>query len=314
MMPPEQPISTLGPAPEISVCVPVFNEEESVGPLHAAIVAALEPLGRSFEILLVDDGSSDSTVARLTDIAANDPRLVIVCFQRNFGQTAAMMAGIDHARGRYLVTMDGDLQNDPADIAMMLEKLEDGNDLVVGYRINRQDKFLSRKLPSMIANRLIGKVTGLPIRDNGCSLKVYRAEVIKKVPLYSDMHRFIPAMTTPMGARVAEVGVRHHARQFGVSKYGLSRIFKVLLDLISIKTLQRFSRRPLARFSFIAALAAVLGILSVFTLGGDDIVIKASVAGLLFTLSLFLYFLGLITGVMFQSVDDDAPEQPLIGN
>jgi len=224
-------------APEVSVCVPVYNEEESVALLIDAITAALEPLGRSFEIVLVDDGSCDDTVALLRDIAAADPRLVVICFQRNCGQTAAMMAGIDHARGRYLVTMDGDLQNDPADIPMMLEKLEEGCDLVVGFRVNRQDKFLSRKLPSKIANWLIGRVTGLPILDNGCSLKVYRADVIKRVPLYSDMHRFIPAMTTPMGARIAQVGVRHHARRYGVSKYGLSRTFKVLLDLMTIKTL-----------------------------------------------------------------------------
>ena len=189
-------------APEISVIVPVYNEEDSVGPMYEAITQALDPIGRSFEMLFVDDGSKDESVPRLKKLAAQDPRLSIVCFQRNFGQTAAMTAGIEHARGTYLVTMDGDLQNDPADVPMMLEKLETGYDLVVGWRIKRQDKFLSRKLPSKMANWLIGKVTGLPIRDNGCSLKVYRGEVIKRVPLYSDMHRFIPAMTIPLGARV----------------------------------------------------------------------------------------------------------------
>lgn len=285
---------------DISICVPIFNEEESVGPLVEAIVAALEPTGRSFEMVLVDDGSTDSTVERLREIAAAEPRLVVVCFQRNCGQTAAMMAGIDHARGRYLATMDGDLQNDPADIPMMLAKLEDGFDLVVGFRINRQDKFLSRKLPSKVANWLIGKVTGLPIRDNGCSLKVYRAEVIKRVPLYSDMHRFIPAMATPMGAQVAEVGVRHHARRFGQSKYGLSRIFKVLLDLITVYTLQLFARRPLARFSGLAALAALIGLFAAVTLGGSSLVIMITVSGILFSLAVFLFCLGMITGVMFQ--------------
>ena len=294
-------------APEISVCVPIFNEEENVSLLHDAIVSALEPTGRSFEMVLVDDGSSDTTVARLTEIAARDPRLVIVRFQRNYGQTAAMMAGIDHAQGRYVVTMDGDLQNDPLDIPMMLTKLDDGYDLVVGYRINRQDKFLTRKVPSKIANWLIGKVTGLPIRDNGCSLKVYRAEVIKQVPLYSDMHRFIPAMTTPMGARVAEVGVRHHARRFGVSKYGLSRIFKVLIDLITVKTLQIFARRPLARFSGVAAIVAGAAALAVLALDGSNLVIKTAVVGLLTTLALFLLFLGLITGALFQGVRARGP-------
>lgn len=299
-----QPTET---SPEISVCVPIYNEEDNVGLLHEAIVSALEPTGRSFEMVLVDDGSSDATVARLTEIAAKDPRLVIVRFQRNFGQTAAMKAGIDHALGEYLVTMDGDLQNDPLDIPMMLEKLEQGYDLVVGYRINRQDKFLSRKFPSKIANWLIGKVTGLPIRDNGCSLKVYRADIIKRVPLYSDMHRFIPAMTTPMGARVAEVGVRHHARRFGVSKYGLSRVFKVLIDLIVVKTLQLFARRPLARFSGLAAIAGLLAILAAVLLGGSNLVVKAAVVGLLVTLALFLLFLGLITGALFQEPQTKEP-------
>lgn len=160
--------------PDISVCVPIYNEEDSVGPLYMAIVAALEPTGYSFEIVLVDDGSKDDTIPRLREIAASDPRVVVVRFRRNAGQTSAMQAGIDHARGRFLVTMDGDLQNDPADIPMMIDKLGDEYDIVVGWRINRQDKFLSRKLPSKLANWLIGKVTGLPIRDNGCSLKVYR--------------------------------------------------------------------------------------------------------------------------------------------
>ncbi len=288
------------PLPDISVCVPVYNEEDNVGLLCQAIVNAIEPMGRPFEIVLVDDGSSDRTVQRLSAIAAEEPRLVVVRFQRNFGQTAAMMAAIDHARGRYLVTMDGDLQNDPLDIPMMLEKLHTGYDIVVGYRINRQDKFLSRKLPSKIANWLIGKVTGLPIRDNGCSLKVYRSEVIKRVPLYSDMHRFIPAMSTPMGARVAEVGVRHHARRFGVSKYGLSRVFKVLLDLITIKTLQVFSRRPLARFARLAGISALLAGACVVIMRGNELTVETAVVGLLITLALNLLCLGLITGAVFQ--------------
>lgn len=285
---------------DISVIVPVFNEEDSVGPLCSAIVEALEPMNRSFEVLLVDDGSSDETIPRATAIVAKDPRIQVLRFQRNSGQTAAMSAGIEFANGEFLVTMDGDLQNDPKDIPMMIAKLEEGFDLVVGWRMNRQDKWLSRKLPSMFANKLIGKVTRLPIRDNGCSLKVYRADVIKRVPLYSDMHRFIPAMSTQMGARVAEVGVRHHARRFGVSKYGLSRVFKVLLDLITIKTLQIFTRRPLARFSGIAGITALFALLAVFTMRGSDLVVETAVVGLLVSLALFLFFLGLVTGAMFQ--------------
>jgi glycosyltransferase involved in cell wall biosynthesis len=287
---------------DLSVIVPVMNEEDSVGPLHAAITAALDPLGLDYEILLVDDGSSDLTVPRVREIVARDHRVEMLRFQRNYGQTAAMTAGIEFARGRFLVTMDGDLQNDPADIPMMLQKAQEGYDLVVGWRMNRQDKWLSRKLPSMLANRMIGRVTGLPIRDNGCSLKVYRAEVIKRVPLYSDMHRFIPAMTIPLGARIAEVGVRHHARQFGASKYGLSRIFKVLLDLLSIKTLLVFARRPLAIFLQVAFWCLVAAAaMSLAIHGGASLVVEMAVIGLLASLAIFLFLIGLIAAVVFQS-------------
>lgn len=288
----------------LSVIVPVFNEEDSVSPLYDAIVAALDPTGLDYEILLVDDGSQDLTIPRVCELVARNHRVRLLRFQRNYGQTPAMTAGIEFARGRFLVTMDGDLQNDPADIPMMLDKINEGYDLVVGWRMNRQDKWLSRKLPSMIANRLIGKVTGIPIRDNGCSLKVYRAEVIKRVPLYSDMHRFIPAMTIPLGARVAEVGVRHHARQFGSSKYGLSRIFKVLLDLLSIKTILVFSRRPLGLFSQIATSCIVLGIFLAWLVEYDaeiGRVVQMAVTGLLTSLAVFLILTGLIAVVAFQT-------------
>lgn len=296
--------------PDISVCVPIYNEEESVGPLHEAIVAALEPSGYSFEIVLVDDGSKDDTIPRLRAIAAADPRVVVVRFRRNAGQTSAMQAGIDHARGRFLVTMDGDLQNDPADIPMMVDKLGEDYDLVVGWRIKRQDKFLSRKLPSKLANYLIGKATGLPIRDNGCSLKVYRAEVIRRVPLYSDMHRFIPAMSIPMGARVAEVGVRHHARQFGESKYGLSRVLKVLLDLMVITTLLVFARRPLARFSGVAILAALAAVVAIAAIpASTPAVVPMTVAALTASLAVFLLLLGLVTSVPFQFQSDPNPQR-----
>lgn len=287
--------------PDISVCVPIFNEEDSVGPLHEAVVAALEPAGYTFELVLVDDGSTDDTIPRLKKIAASDPRVLVVRFRRNVGQTSAMQAGIDHAAGRYLVTMDGDLQNDPADIPMMIEELKRDYDFVVGWRINRQDKLLSRKLPSVLANWLIGRVTGLPIRDNGCSLKVYRREVIRRVPLYSDMHRFIPAMSIPMGARVSEVGVRHHARQFGESKYGLSRIFKVLLDLIVMKTLLLFAQRPLARFSGVALLAGIAAVVALLAVpASSPAVVPMTVAALCASLSAFLLLLGLVTSVPLQ--------------
>jgi len=239
-------------SPRLSIIVPFYNESENIRRMYQAIVGALEPLAASFEMVFVDDGSKDNTLQLATDIAQADPRVRVVKFRRNFGQTPAMAAGIEHARGEILITMDGDLQNDPADIQSLLSKMDEGNDIVVGWRFNRQDKMISRKIPSMIANRLIGRVTGVPIKDNGCSLKAYRASVIKHIPLYSEMHRFIPAMASIAGPRIAEIKVRHHARQFGESKYGISRVYKVLLDLMVIKTVASFTARPLLWFSFLS--------------------------------------------------------------
>jgi len=238
--------------PQLSVIVPMFDEQESVTPLYQAIVAALDPLGYSFEMVFVDDGSRDHTVAVATEIARRDSRLRIVKFRRNYGQTAAMAAGIEYANGDILVTMDGDLQNDPEDIRHFVAKIAEGYDIVVGWRHNRQDKLISRKIPSRGANCLIAKVTGVQIRDNGCSLKAFRAGLIKNIPLYSEMHRFIPAMAAIAGPRLAEIKVRHHARQFGRSKYGLSRIYKVLLDMMVIKTIATFANRPLRWFALLA--------------------------------------------------------------
>ena len=246
-------------APELSVIVPFYNEEESIAAMHAAIVKAIEPLAIPFEMVFVDDGSKDRTLEVATSIARGDERVRVVKFRRNYGQTPAMAAGIEQARGRVLVTMDGDLQNDPQDIEHFLTKINEGHDIVVGWRFNRQDKLISRKIPSKIANWLIGKVTGVPIKDNGCSLKAYRGELIKAIPLYSEMHRFIPAMASIAGPRIAEIKVRHHARQFGASKYGLSRIYKVLLDLMVIKTVASFTARPLIWFSMLATPLVLLG-------------------------------------------------------
>ncbi|HEY0341683.1 MAG TPA: glycosyltransferase family 2 protein, partial [Steroidobacteraceae bacterium] len=214
-------------APELSIVVPLYNEEDSLRPLYAAITHAVAPLGISFEIVFVDDGSKDGTVRVADEIARADSRVCLVKFRRNYGQTPAMAAGIAQASGDVIVTMDGDLQNDPADIGALLRKIDEGYDIVVGWRFDRQDKLVSRKIPSRIANRLIARVTGVPIKDNGCSLKAYRASLIKKIPLYSEMHRFIPAMASIAGPKIAEIKVQHHARQFGQSKYGLSRIYKV---------------------------------------------------------------------------------------
>src|ERR1700690_753050 len=227
--------------------------------MYAAIVAAVEPLALSFEMVFVDDGSRDATAERAEEIARRDPRVRFVKFRRNYGQTAAMAAGIEYATGEILVTMDGDLQNDPADIELFLDKMAEGYDIVVGWRHKRQDKLVSRKIPSKIANWLIGKVTGVQITDNGCSLKAFRGSLIKRIPLYSEMHRFIPAIASIAGPRIAEIKVRHHARQFGSSKYGLSRIYKVLLDLMVIKTVASFTSRPLRWFSLLSLPLLLIG-------------------------------------------------------
>jgi glycosyltransferase involved in cell wall biosynthesis len=248
---------------KLSIIVPFYNEEENIHRMYAAIVAAGEPLGVPFEMVFVDDGSRDSTLLKAIEIAKTDSRVRVVKFRRNYGQTPAMAAGIEHARGEILVTMDGDLQNDPGDIQHFLTKIDEGYDIVVGWRFNRQDKLVSRKIPSKIANWLIGKVTGVPIKDNGCSLKAYRGTLIKAIPLYSEMHRFIPAMASIAGPRIAEIKVRHHARQFGQSKYGLSRVYKVLLDLMVIKTVASFTSRPLVWFSLLATPLTLVGIMAV---------------------------------------------------
>jgi glycosyltransferase involved in cell wall biosynthesis len=250
---------------DLSIIVPLYNERENVNPLYSAIVNAVTPLGVDYEILFVDDGSTDATFDNACALAAKDHRLRVLRFRKNYGQTAAMAAGIDHARGNILVTMDGDLQNDPADIAEFLQKIGEGYDIVVGWRYNRQDKLVTRKIPSRIANWLIGKVTGVPIKDNGCSLKAFRADVIKAIPLYSEMHRFIPAMISLAGARLIEIKVRHHARKYGTSKYGLSRIYKVLLDLLVIKTIISFAAHPLHWFSLLTLPAAAISLAALFT-------------------------------------------------
>jgi glycosyltransferase involved in cell wall biosynthesis len=247
------------PGIELSIVVPLYNEEESVDALYGSIVDAMSAQEYRFEIVFVDDGSRDRTVEIASNIAATDSRLRVVIFRRNYGQTAAMAAGIEAARGDVIVTMDGDLQNDPLDIPLFVARMNEGYDMVVGWRFNRKDKLISRKIPSKIANWLIGKVTGVPIKDNGCSLKAYRSHVIKRVPLYNEMHRFIPAMSSMTGARIAEIKVRHHARKFGESKYGLSRVYRVLLDMLAVKTIISFAHRPLVWYGFLSVPFFVLG-------------------------------------------------------
>jgi glycosyltransferase involved in cell wall biosynthesis len=296
---------------DVSVVVPLYNEEESVQLLYERITEAVAPMGRPYEILLVDDGSRDRTLEIAAGLASRDPHLKVIEFRGNYGQTPAMAAGIDHARGEYIVTMDGDLQNDPADIPVMLDELTGDYDMVVGWRKNRQDKLITRKVPSWIANRLIGKVTGVPIKDNGCSLKVYRASVIKQVPLYSEMHRFIPAMASIAGARVREVPVRHHARQFGQSKYGLSRVYKVLLDLLAIKTITGFAQRPLVWFGMLALPFLVLSFVFFFAsilplLAGEGLSLPfAGTSVLLAALAFFLLMGGALGELIYTTGDTD---------
>lgn len=245
--------------PDISVVVPFYNEEGSIKELYARLVSALSSVSLSYELIFVDDGSIDSTFLLGKAIALNDHRVRVIKFRRNYGQTAAMVAGIKHSRSDIVITMDGDLQNDPRDIPRFASLIASGYDVVVGWRYDRKDRFLARKLPSLIANWLIAKVTGVPIHDNGCSLKAFRGSLIKAVPLYSDMHRFIPAMLSIAGPAIKEIKVQHHARRFGQSKYGISRVYKVILDLLAVKTISTFFNRPLTWFLILSSPLLAIG-------------------------------------------------------
>jgi glycosyltransferase involved in cell wall biosynthesis len=237
---------------DVSIVIPLYNEEESVEALYAEVRAAAERLGRSWELLLVDDGSTDQTVAQLREVCARDPRVRVVRFRRNYGQTAALQAGFDHALGQVVITLDGDLQNDPNDFGLLLDTLDEGYDVVSGWRRDRKDKMLSRRAPSLVANWLIGALTGVGIHDNGCTLKAYRSDVVKRTRLYAEMHRFLAPMMSLSGSRWREVVVNHRPRKFGRSKYGMSRIWKVFLDLLTIKMLLGFTTRPAKWFAILS--------------------------------------------------------------
>src|SRR4051812_14289894 len=237
---------------ELSVVIPIMNEAPNLVDLYREITASLEPWGRSYEVIMVDDGSTDDSFQALSRIQASDARWRIIRFRRNFGQTAAFSAGFAHAGGRFIATSDGDLQNDPKDIPAMVSRLEsDDLDIVCGWRKDRKDTFISRRLPSMIANRIISWATGVQLHDYGCSLKVFRAEVVKPLKLYGEMHRFIPAIASEQGVRIAEVVVNHRARRHGTSKYGISRTVRVVLDLLTVKFLLSYSTRPVQIFGLI---------------------------------------------------------------
>ncbi len=243
-----------------SVVVPIYNEEECIVYLYESLKKECEKLDSRYEIIFVDDGSTDRTYQILSNLHEKDPNVKVVKFRKNYGQTAAMAAGFDQAKGDVIISMDGDLQNDPKDIPLFLKKINEGYDVVCGWRKDRQDKFVSRRLPSIVANRLISWLTGVKIHDNGCSLKAYRASVIRNVHLYSEMHRFIPAMATLTGAQIAEIVVRHHARKYGKSKYGISRMWRVFLDMFIIKMITGFSSRTALWFSVLSLPFWLIGI------------------------------------------------------
>ena len=305
--------------PELSVVAPLYNESENVPPLVDWILEALAAYPGSYEIILVDDGSRDGTWTRIAEAAAAHPRVHGLRLGRNVGQTAAMMAGFDHARGRVIVSLDGDLQNDPRDIPMLVAKLDEGYDLVCGWRQQRQDKLILRKVPSWVANRIIRRLTGVQITDNGCSLKAYRRDLLDRISLYAEQHRFIPALSASVGARITELPVRHHARRFGESKYGISRTVKVLVDLITLKMITTFRSRPLIGFAVasvpLLVAAVVFGILWIYAathfgpLKSEALVFPAA-ALLWLGAAFYLGMLGLVAEVALSSERESACHIP----
>ena len=261
----------------LSVVVPLFNEQDSVRPLVQQLLAAVRPLGLHFELVLVDDGSQDRTAAVLSELSHSVPELVAVLLRRNYGQTAAMAAGFDASRGDVIVTLDGDLQNDPADIPLLLAQINQGFDLVSGWRHQRQDAALSRLLPSKLANLLIANVTGVRLHDYGCSLKAYRREVVEDLNLYGELHRFLPALAFIEGARISEVKVNHHPRRYGSSKYGIDRTFRVLMDLLTVWFMKRFLTRPMHVFGFWGLVSMAVGLVISAYLLGEKILANADI-------------------------------------
>ncbi|SDP18210.1 glycosyltransferase family 2 protein [Desulforhopalus singaporensis] len=245
----------------ISVVIPLLNEEDNIPLLYRELDEVFGDMDHDYELLFIDDGSSDKSLALLREIQEKDEKVVVVNFRKNFGQTAAMAAGFDYASGDVIITMDADLQNDPHDIPMLLEKIDEGNDVVTGWRFDRKDKFVSRRLPSIIANKIISKTTGVRLHDYGCTLKAFRKEVIKNVKLYGEMHRFIPAIASGMGIDFTEVKVNHRPRRFGTSKYGISRTIRVILDLLTVKFLLSYATRPIQIFGLMGVVSGGLGFL-----------------------------------------------------
>jgi len=301
----------------LSIVIPLYNEAENVPPLAEEIRRALDPLGVSYEVVVVDDGSTDSTWQRLEAVRAADPRWVLVALRRNFGQTAAMSAGFDHARGEVVVTLDGDLQNDPADIPRLLEFSKD-YDVVSGWRRNRQDPLLSRRLPSRLANWLISRVTGVRLHDYGCTLKAYRREVIEHLRLYGEMHRFIPAIASWMGISLIEVDTHHRPRRFGRSKYGIGRTLRVVLDLLTVKFLLSYASKPIQMFGLLGLGAGAAGLAIAGYLTFIKVVFGAQIgqrpllilAGLLILVGVQLIVMGLL-GELLVRVYHESQRKPI---
>ncbi len=279
---------------DLSLVVPIYNEEENIPLLYAEIKEVLDSTDYEYELICVDDGSTDRSVAVLEQLSSEDERLVVIELRRNFGQTAAMSAGFDHARGDIIITMDGDLQNDPHDIPAMVEKLNSGYDVVTGWRHDRKDPFLSRKLPSMLANKLISWITGVGLHDYGCTLKAFKREVTENIRLYGEMHRFIPAIASGMGISFTEVKVNHRARRFGSSKYGISRTIRVVLDLLTVKFMLSYATRPLHVFGTVGVASSFIGFTTIFVM-----LIQRQVFGIpmgdrpLLLLAVLLIFIGI---------------------
>lgn len=263
--------------PTLSIVVPIYNEAENIPQLYARLTEALTALGHSYEIIAIDDGSRDRSFTLLRELALGDPVLRVVRLRRNFGQTAAFAAGFARAQGQVVITLDADLQNDPADIPLLLAKLDEGYDVVSGWRERRQDPFWNRRLPSLLANRLISFVTGVHLHDYGCSLKAYRSEVVKDIQLYGELHRFIPAIASWQGVAVGEIPVRHSPRRFGKSKYGIGRTLRVVLDLVTVRFLLSYATRPMQIFGPIGLLSSFLGTALGFYLAYVRLILQQSV-------------------------------------
>ena len=290
----------------ISITIPVYNEEKNLPLLYERLCQALQAVGRPWEVIFVNDGSRDGSSAVLDELATRDRRVKVIHLIRNFGQTAAMMAGVDHAKGDVIIPMDADMQNDPADIPRLLEKLEEGYDVVSGWRRDRKDHALKRNLLSRVANRLISLISGVHLHDYGCSLKAYRKAVIKDVKLYGEMHRFIPIYASWLGARIAEIPVAHHARQFGASKYGAERVIKVVLDLVVVKFLAHYSQKPMYVFGMAAIVSFGIGffagIWSLYLKLFEDVSFIQTPLPLLFVMTFITGVICLLMGLLAEMI------------